>query len=85
MNINTYKVINDFFKIVLNILLAVMAIGAIISGISKDTEIGPICIHFAIAIVCMATIFCKKHRYILAFIALLLIVILYFYEHNMWN
>lgn len=69
------KVINDIFKIILNILLAVIAFGAVITGVSKDIEIGSVCSHFAIAIACVATILNKKYRYILASIALLLIII----------
>lgn len=73
MDIN--KIINDVFKIVLNILLAVIAIGAIVTGVTEDMSIGAACIRFAIAIACIATIFLKRYRYVAASIALLLIII----------
>lgn len=73
MDIN--KFINDAYKIVLNILLALIAIGAIATVFLKDREIGAICIHAGIAIACIATIFGKKYRYIFASIAILLIII----------
>ncbi len=76
MDIN--KVINDVFKIILNILLIVIAIGAIITGISKEMDASSIGWHFAIATACVATVLMKKYRYILASIALLLIIISYF-------
>lgn len=74
---NTNKVINDIFKIVLNILLAIIALGAIITGVSKQMEIGSVCCHLALAIACITAIFNKKYRYILASIALLLFIISY--------
>lgn len=76
MDIN--KVINDVFKIILNILLVVIAIGAIVTGLSEEIEIGLMCSRFAIAITCIVTIFAKRYRYIFASITLLLITISYF-------
>lgn len=72
------EMINDVFKIVLNILLIAIAAGAIVSGISEDIEVGLRFRRFALTFACVASVLSKKYRYIFASIALLLIVISYF-------
>lgn len=76
MDIN--QIVNDVFKIVLNILLVFIAIVAIVTGLSKEVEIGSMCSRFIIAVACIITIFTPKYRYVFASITLSLMVIAYF-------
>ena len=75
MEIN--KIINDIFRIVLNIILITIAVTCSIQIFSGDfTSIG-IIYRLVIVGLCVFTIFNKKYRYVGASLLLLLIFIAY--------
>lgn len=71
------KIINNIFKVLLNLLLFMMAGVAIINIFMSNCTTGEICYQLLIAILCIATIFCKKYRYIGLSIILVLMFIAY--------
>lgn len=75
MNVN--KIINDIFKIILNIILFAMAAFTIVNVFTSNDTLGSICYRLLIAILCIATIFSKKYRYIGLTLILLLMCISY--------
>ena len=78
MEIN--KIINDIFKIVLNIILITIAVTCSIQIFSGDfTSIGILC-RLVIVGLCVFTIFNKKYRYVGASLLLLLIFIAYIFH-----
>lgn len=77
------KIINDIFKIVLNIILIIIAVTCSVQIFSGDfTSIG-ILYRLVIVGLCVFTIFNKKYRYVGASLILLLILIAYlFHQYN---
>lgn len=77
------KIINDIFKIVLNIILTIIAVTCSVQIFSGDfTSIG-ILYRLVIVGLCVFTIFNKKYRYVGASLILLLILIAYlFHKYN---
>ncbi|CCZ69910.1 unknown [Bacteroides sp. CAG:702] len=77
------KIINDIFKIVLNIILTIIAVTCSVQIFSSDfTSIG-IIYRLVIVGLCVFTIFNKKYRYVGASLILLLILIAYlFHQYN---
>ena len=77
------KIINDIFKIVLNIILTIIAVTCSVQIFSGDfTSIG-ILYRLVIVGLCVFTIFNKKYRYVGATLILLLILIAYlFHQYN---
>lgn len=77
------KIINDIFKIVLNIILTIIAVTCSVQIFSGDfTSIG-ILYRLVIVGLCVFTIFNKKYRYVGASLILLLILIAYlFHQYN---
>lgn len=77
------KIINDIFKIVLNIILTIIAVTCSVQIFSSDfTSIG-ILYRLVIVGLCVFTIFNKKYRYVGASLILLLILIAYlFHQYN---
>ena len=69
--------INNIFKVLLNLLLFMMAGVAIMNVFMSNCTTGEICYQLLIAILCIATIFCKKYRYIGLSIILVLMFIAY--------
>lgn len=66
-------------KYTLNTLLLTIALFSFITGIFITTELSSRCISFATAVACIAAMFSQKeYRYILASIALILIVVSFF-------
>ena len=55
---SVHRMINNIFKVLLNLLLFMMAGVAIMNVFMSN------CYQLLIAILCIATIFCKKYRYI---------------------
>jgi len=75
MDVN--KIINDIFKIVLNIILITIAVSCSVQVLTGDfTSIG-ILYRIVIVGLCVFTIFNKKYRYIGTSLLLLLIFIIY--------
>jgi len=72
-----HRIINNIFKVLLNLLLFMMAGVAIMNVFMSNCTTGEICYQLLIAILCIATIFCKKYRYIGLFIILGLMFIAY--------
>ena len=72
-----HRIINTIFKILLNLLLFMMAGVAIMNVFMSNCTTGEICHQLLIAILCIATIFCKKYRYIGLSIILVLMFIAY--------
>lgn len=71
------KIINDIFKIVLNIILITIAVTCSVQIFSCDfTSIG-IIYRLVIVGLCVFTIFNKKYRYVGASLLLLLLFIAY--------
>ena len=80
MEIN--KIINDIFKIVLNIILITIAVSCLVQVFSGDfTSIG-ILYRLIIVGLCIFIIFNKKYRYFGASLLLLLIFIAYIFQQN---
>lgn len=77
------KIINDIFKIVLNIILTIIAVTCSVQIFSGDfTSIG-IIYRLVIVGLCVFTIFNKKYRYVGASLILLLMLIAYlFHQYN---
>ena len=77
------KIINDIFKIVLNIILTIIAVTCSVQIFSGDfTSIG-ILYRLVIVGLCVFTIFNKKYRYVGASLILLLMLIAYlFHQYN---
>lgn len=71
------KIINNIFKILLNLLLFMMAGVAIMNVLMSNCTTREICYQLLIAALCIATIFCKKYRYIGLSIILVLMFIAY--------
>lgn len=74
---NVHKIINDIFKIILNIILFMMAAFTIVNVFTSNDTLGNICYRLLIVILCIATIFSKKYRYIGLTLILLLMFIAY--------
>lgn len=72
-----HRIINNIFKVLLNLLLFMMAGVAIMNVFMSNCTTGEICYQLLIAILCIATIFCKKYRYIGLSIILVLMFIAY--------
>ncbi len=72
--------INNIFKILLNLLLFMMAGVAIMNVFMSNCTTRQICYQLLIAILCIATIFCKKYRYI----GLSIILVLMFVAYLVW-
>ncbi|WP_373134132.1 hypothetical protein [Phocaeicola plebeius] len=72
-----HRMINNIFKILLNLLLFMMAGVAIMNVFMSNCTTRQICYQLLIAILCIATIFCKKYRYIGLSIILVLMFIAY--------
>lgn len=74
---SVHRMINNIFKVLLNLLLFMMAGVAIMNVFMSNCTTGEICYQLLIAILCIATIFCKKYRYIGLPIILVLMFIAY--------
>ena len=74
---SVHRMINNIFKVLLNLLLLMMAGVAIMNVFMSNCTTGEICYQLLIAILCIATIFCKKYRYIGLSIILVLMFIAY--------
>ena len=61
---SVHRMINNIFKVLLNLLLFMMAGVAIMNVFMSNCTTRQICYQLLIAILCIATIFCKKYRYI---------------------
>ncbi|RGR52945.1 hypothetical protein DWY45_10545 [Phocaeicola plebeius] len=72
-----HRIINNIFKVLLNLLLFMMAGVTIMNVFMSNCTTGEICYQLLIAILCIATIFCKKYRYIGLSIILVLMFIAY--------
>lgn len=72
-----HRIINAIFKILLNLLLFMMAGVAIMNVFMSNCTTRQICYQLLIAILCIATIFCKRYRYIGLSIILVLMFIAY--------
>lgn len=69
--------INTIFKILLNLLLFMMAGVAIMNVFMNNCTTGETYYQLLMAILCIATIFCKRYRYIGLSIILALMFIAY--------
>lgn len=74
---SVHRMINNIFKVLLNLLLFMMAGVAIMNVFMSNCTTRQICYQLVIAILCIATIFCKKYRYIGLSIILVLMFIAY--------
>lgn len=74
---SVHRTINNIFKILLNLLLFMMAGVVIMNVFMSNCTTGEICYQLLIAILCIATIFCKKYRYIGLSIILVLMFVAY--------
>lgn len=74
---SVHRMINNIFKVLLNLLLFMMAGVAIMNVFMSNCTTRQICYQLLIAILCIATIFCKKYRYIGLSIILVLMFIAY--------
>lgn len=74
---SVHRMINNIFKILLNLLLFMMAGVAIMNVFMSNCTTRQICYQLLIVILCIATIFCKKYRYIGLSIILVLMFIAY--------
>ena len=75
MEIN--KIINDIFRIVLNIILITIAVSCSVQVFTGDFTSNDILYRLVIVGLCVFTIFNKKYRYVGASLLLLLIFIAY--------
>lgn len=76
------KIINDIFKIVLNIILITIAVTCSVQIFSGDFTSISIIYRLVIVGLCVFTIFNKKYRYVAASLLLLLIFIAYIFHQN---
>lgn len=78
MDVN--RIVNDLFKIILNCLLVMMASVSVLNAFTSDCTAGEIGYQLLFALMCIATVFSRKYRYIGASIVLLLLFIAYLYH-----